>query len=112
MNWMCDTANVYDATFHPLLETVQTQSIVLCDSGFYSRHNNPTNLKVCHKGTWNQRMIVETVFSLFTRILNLKRLTHRTWKGIQTRLAYVTAAFNICINWSGTVKLSIKDFAL
>jgi len=27
-------------------------------------------------------------------------------------LAYVTAAFNICINWAGTVKLSIKDFAL
>jgi len=73
--------------------------IVLCDSGFYSRQGNPVNLKVCKKGTWNQRMIVETVFSLFTRILNLKHLTHRTWPGVKTRLAYVTAAFNICINW-------------
>ncbi len=112
VNWMCDTANVYDATFHPLLEHVKNKMIVLCDSGFYSRQGNPVNLKVCKKGTWNQRMIVETVFSLFTRILNLKHLTHRTWPGVKTRLAYVTAAFNICINWAGTVKLSIKDFAL
>lgn len=112
VSWQCDTANVYDAAFHPLLEGVQEKMIVLCDSGFYSRKGSPTNLKVCKKGKWNQRMIVETVFSLFTRVLNLKHLTHRTWNGLNARLAYVTAAFNICINWSGNVKLSIKDFAL
>lgn len=112
VNWMCDTANVYDAAFHPLLEDVQTQSVVLCDRGFYSRKGNPANLKVCQKGRWNQRMIVETVFSLFTRILNLKHLTARTWGGLKMRLAYVTAVFNICINWSGNIRLSIKDFAL
>jgi hypothetical protein len=25
VNWMCDTANVYDATFHPLLNTSKTR---------------------------------------------------------------------------------------
>lgn len=112
VNWMCDTANVYDAAFHPLLKGVQEEMIVLCDRGFYSRTGNPANLKVCKRGKWNQRMIVETIFSLFTRILNLKHLTHRTWNGLKTRFAYVAAAFNICINWTGNVKLSIKDFAL
>ena len=118
VNWQCETANVYDATFHPLLEEVQEKMIVLCDSGFHAKKGDPTNCKICKickickKGKWNQRMIVETIFSLFTRILNLKHLTHRTWNGLKARLAYVTAAFNICINWTGNVKLSIKDFAL
>jgi len=112
VNWQCDTANVYDATFHPLLENVQEKMIVLCDSGFHAKAGDPPNCKICKKGRWNQRMIVETVFSLFTRILHLKHLTHRTWNGLKARLAYAVCAFNICINWAGTVKLSIKDFAL
>lgn len=112
VDWQCETANVYDATFHPLLEKVQDEMIVLCDSGFHAKKGDPPNCKICKKGKWNQRMIVETIFSLFTRILKLKHLTHRTWNGLKTRLAYVTAAFNICINWSGKVILSIKNFAL
>ena len=38
---------------------------------------NPLNLKICPKGRWNERMIIETVFSLFTVILKMKKLTHR-----------------------------------
>lgn len=112
VDWQCDTANVYDAAFHPLLDKVGEQMIVLCDRGFYSRKGNPPNLKVCKRGTWNERMTVETVFSLFTGVLHLKKLAHRSWPGLQTRLAYAVAAFNLCIAWSGEVKLAIADFAL
>lgn len=72
VNWQCDTANVYDVVFHPLLEAVQEEMIVLCDRGFYSRKGNPPNLKVCRRGSWNERMTIETFFSLFTRVLHLK----------------------------------------
>jgi len=112
VDWQCETANVYDAAFHPLLEKVREQMIVLCDRGFYSRKGNPANLKVCKPNTWNERMTVETVFSLFTGVLHLKKVAHRSWLGLQARLAYVLAAFNLCIVWSGEVKLSIADFAL
>jgi hypothetical protein len=112
VSWQCDTANVYDAAFHPLLESVQNEMIVLCDRAFYSKKDNPPNLKVCRRGAWNERMMVETIFSLFTRVLHLKKLAHRSWCGLKTRLAYAIAAFNLCINWSGQVKLSIKNFAL
>lgn len=112
VDWQCSTANVYDAAFHPLLQKVQKQMIVLCDRGFYSRTGNPANLKVCARNTWNERMTIETVFSLFTRVLHLKKVAHRSWSGLKTRLAYVVAAFNLCTAWSGEIKLTIADFAL
>ena len=73
---------------------------------------NPTNLKVCPKGQWNERMIVETVFSLWTVILGLKKLSHRKKAPLQARLAYTCAVFNLCLNWSGEVKLELAPFAL
>ena len=112
MDWQCSTANVYDATFHPLLEKVQEQMIVLCDRGFYSRPGNPANLKVCPRNTWNEHMTVETVFWLFTRVLHLKELAHRSWPGLQARLAYAVAIYNLCITWSGEIKISLAEFAL
>ncbi|RZA14324.1 MAG: hypothetical protein EOP10_28235 [Proteobacteria bacterium] len=73
---------------------------------------NPVNLKICPKGQWNERMIVETVFSLFTSVLHLKKLTHRLLAPLQARLAYTCAAFNLCTAWNGEVKLQLASFAL
>ncbi len=72
-----DGANVHDTSFHPMIEQWQEQMIVLADEGFKAKDKNPDNLKICPKGQWNERMIIETVFSLFTRILKTKKLTHR-----------------------------------
>lgn len=73
---------------------------------------NPLNLKICPKGHWNERMIIETVFSLFTVILKMKKLTHRLMAPLQARLAYTCAVFNICTAWDGDVKLQLAPFAL
>jgi hypothetical protein len=112
ISWNCQGANVHGAAFHPLIEAVQEQMVVLADSGFTSRRGNPSNLKVCRRNSWNERMLVETVLSLFTRVLRLKKLTCRTWNGLNTRLAYALAAFNLCVQWNGTVQLSLANFAL
>ena len=37
------------------------QMIVFADTGFHSKDNDPPNMKVCKRGEWNVRMIVETV---------------------------------------------------
>ena len=112
VGWQCHTANVYDAAFHPLIAHFQEQMIVLADTGFHAHHGDPSNLKVCPKGKWNERMLVETVFSLLTTVLRLKKLAHRVWKALQARLAYTVAAYNLCIAWSGQVKLELAPFAL
>jgi hypothetical protein len=105
-------ANVHDTAFHPMIEQWQQRMIVLADQGFKAKKQNPANLKICGKGQWNERMVVETVFSLFTVVLKMKKLTHRLWAPLQARLAYACAVFNICTAWDGEVKLQLAPFAL
>lgn len=112
VSWQAHTANVYDAAFHQLIAQFQEQMIVLCDGGFHTRHDDPTNPKVCSKGKWNERMLIEIVFSLFTGVLRLKKLVHRVWPALQARLAYAITAYSLCIAWSGSIKLQLAPFAL
>ena len=105
-------ANVHDTRFHPMIERWDEKMIVLADQGFKAKEDNPANLKICRKGEWNERMIVETVFSLFTVILKMKKLTHRLLAPLKARLAYTCAVFNLCTAWNGQVKLQLAPFAL
>ena len=92
--WDCKTANVHDQTFLPLLQPFTEQTIVLADTGFQSADGVPANLKLCRRGDWNDRMLIETVLSLVTMVCSLKKVFHRTMRHLRTRLAYVAAMFN------------------
>ena len=94
VRWAWDTANVHDQVFLPLVQAVEGQSIVLADVGFNSAAGLPSNLKLCPRGTWNERMLVETMLSLVTMVCGLKKVFHRTRRYFQARLAYVAAMFN------------------
>jgi hypothetical protein len=76
-------------------------------------------LKLCQRGEWQDRMLVETVLSLLTLITHFKRVMHRVWAYFQARLAFTMAAFNVLVQWhgfqpyaSGFVPLSIAEFSL
>ena len=117
--WTCDTANVHDTTFHPLIRSFEDEMLILSDHGFFSKASNPSNLKVCKRGTWNVRIIVETVLSMLTTICHFKRISHHVWDYFKARLAFTMAAFNILVQWHGLkpddqgfVHLSIAEFSL
>ncbi len=117
--WACDTANVSDTTFQPLIKQYEDEMIVCGDTGFHAREGDPKNLLVCPRGTWNQRMMVETVLSMLTLVNHFKRVMHREWAYFQMRLAYTMAAFNMLVQWHGlepdehgVVHLSIAEFSL
>ncbi len=112
VSWTCAQASVHDSHFHPLLLPFEKQMIVLGDQGFFLKAHQPPNLKVCPRGGWNERMTIETVFSLLTGVLKIKKLSNRRWPALSARLAYVVAVFNLCIVWSGQVKLQLAPFAL
>src|SRR5256885_1326560 len=113
------TANVADNTFQWLMRECEEQMIVLSDTGFHAAEGDPSNLKVCQRGEWQDRRLVETVLSMLTRVCHLKKVMHRGWGYFQARLAFTMAAFNVLVQWhgfqpyaSGFVPLSIAEFSL
>jgi hypothetical protein len=118
-DWACDTANVHDATFHPLIEQFDGQMIILTDTHFHAHTGDPANMKICPRGTWNVRMVIETVLSMLTTVCHFKKVSHRVWEYFKTRLAFTMAAFNVLTQWDGLhpdehgfLHLSIAEFSL
>ena len=119
VGWDCGTANVADNTFPWLLRQVDGRMIVLSDTGFHAAEGDPTNRKLCQRGEWEDRRLVETVRSRLTLVCHLKQVMHRGWAYFQARLAFTMAAFNVLVQWqgfqpnvSGFVPLSIAEFSL
>ena len=117
--WNWSTMNVKDKHFNPLVEPFIGQTIVLADYGFRDKVGVPENMKICKKGTWNERMCVETALSLITVICDLKRIRHRLAVYIQARLAFVSAMFNTLMDLFHFVHpdadpytMSIAEFSL
>jgi len=117
--WECATANVYDNSFQPLIRRFEEQMIVLSDTAFHAAAGDPANLKLCERGAWNDRMLIETVLSMLTLVSHFKKVMHRVWAYFQARLAFTMAAFNVLVQWDGLpadedgfVPLAIAQFSL
>jgi len=117
--WDCNLMSTPDQDFRPLIAQFAEQMVVLTDPAFHGRTGDPANMKVCKRGTWNTRMLVETVLSMLTTVCHLKKVGHRQADYFRTRLAFLVAAFNILVQWqglqpdeNGMVHLSIAEFSL
>jgi hypothetical protein len=117
--WDYAAANAPDNAFRDLIADFQEQMVVFTDMRCHAAAGDPPNQKACKRGTWNGRMVVETVLSMLTTICHLKKASQRTWNGLRARLAYTMALFNILVLWNGipvdehgTIHLSIAEFSL
>ena len=119
VDWDCDTANVYaGSAFQHVVEGTKERMIVFADEEFVKKGWHPANLRICKRGEWNTRMMVETVLSMLTIICHFKKVGHRSWEYFKSRVGYTLALFNILVQWhgfqpdeSGFVKLSIAEFS-
>jgi len=91
----------------------------LSDTAFHATEGDHTNLKLCPRGEWQDRMLVETVLSMLTLVTHFKKVMHRVWAYFQARLAFTMAAFNVLVQWhgfqpyaSGFMPLSMAEFSL
>jgi hypothetical protein len=91
--WEWNTANTADQQFAPVAAPFAERAITLADVGF-NAVDRPPNLKLCARGEWNERMLIETVLSLVHRVCRLKYLWHRACPYLQMHLADVAALFN------------------
>jgi hypothetical protein len=119
VEWDYNTANVHDGAFQPMIAEFEDEMVVLTDHGFHLKTGDPSNMKVCERGTWNERMMVETVLSMLHTVCHIKHMAHRVWTYLQARLAFCVAAFNILVQWHGLapdefgrIHLSIAEFSL
>lgn len=117
--WSWASANTHDSHFHDIIEQFKADSVIFSDTAFHAAQGDPENLKCCKRGTWNDRMLVETVFSMLTTVCHFKKCSQRVSEYIQSRLAFSVALFNLLIKWfefkadeSGFVPLSIAQFNL
>jgi len=117
--WDCATAHVADNTFQWLIQQCDGRMIIFSDTAFHATAGDPPNLKLCQRGEWQDRLLVETVLSMLTLVCHFKRVMHRVWAYFQARLAFTMAVFNVLVQWhgfqpnaSGFVPLSIAEFSL
>ena len=117
--WNCNLASVSDTDFRPLVAQFADEMVVLVDTGFHGQAFDPANMKVCKRGTWNMRMLIETVLSMLTTVCHLKKIAHRQADYFRARMAFILSAFNLLVQWHGLnpdvhgmVHLSIAEFSL
>ena len=117
VSWAWHTANKHDQNFHPLIQDLKDASIVLGDLGFRKAAGIPDNLKLCERGQWNSRMIVETIFSMITNTCSAKKFSERSADAITTKLAFLAAMFNVLLDVhkqvypDAPVELSLAHFS-
>jgi hypothetical protein len=66
VGWACAPANVADNTLQWLRRQVDGRMLVLSDTACHAAEGDPSNLKLCQRGAWEDRMLVETVLSMLT----------------------------------------------
>ncbi len=111
-DWECESANVADNSFRPLIEKFKDKMHLLADKGFHAKAGDPDNLTICNRGERNERMTIETVFSLLCRVLHLKKVGERNWPPLEAHLGFAFALYNLLVTWNGEPTLSIADFIL
>src|SRR5256884_7162179 len=89
--WACDTANVADNTFQWLIRQFEERMIVLSDTAFHAAEGDPSNLKLCQRGEWEERMLVETVLSMLTLVCPCKKDIDPGWGYFYAWLAFTIA---------------------
>jgi len=102
VDWDADGANVHDGEFQRMLADWPGAG-KMTDKGFHrskKRGGDCPSLLVCERGQCNVRMTIETVFSNWVRVWNLKRMAERRWSGIEARLAFACAAWNLVTDWA------------
>ncbi|MCZ7571395.1 MAG: hypothetical protein M5U01_22850 [Ardenticatenaceae bacterium] len=103
VDWAWSTANAHDQWFLPMIERYEGRTITLSDTGFECADGVPSNLKMCPRGPWNERMLIETALSMVTMVCRLKHIFHRVEAYAEMHLAYISALFNMVLALNRTL---------
>ena len=60
----------------------------------------------------NERMLIETLFSMLKNGCHFKQVRHRRRLYLEAHLAYMVALYYILVQWHGEVRFAIAPFSL
>jgi hypothetical protein len=60
-----------------VIQQFDGRMLVLSDTAFHVAEGDPANLKLCQRGQWQARILVETVLSMLTVVCHFKKVMHR-----------------------------------
>jgi hypothetical protein len=119
VGWACATAHVAATTFQGLVRQCEEQRMVRSDTACHAAAGAPTNLTLCQRGEWQNRLRVEPGLSMLTLVCHGKKGMPRGWTSFHARLAFTMAAFPLLVQWhgfqpnaSGFVPRSITELSL
>lgn len=105
-----------DQAFLVLLEGRAEQVPVFADLGFRRAGGIPANVQLCKRGEHAERMLIERVFAILTRVCGLKHLSYRSMRAFSAHLGYVAALYNtlLALAWQAGEgrPLAIAQFSL
>jgi hypothetical protein len=111
VDWAWDDAAEPDNAFNDTAQQYAERTISLADMGFRKKGADLQNIKICEKGIWNERFLIETLYSVVEGIFHSKKLYHRKDDYVTARLGYMAALVNCLLQITDGV-LSFKDFVL
>jgi hypothetical protein len=117
--WAWATAHVADHTLQWVVRPGADRMMVLRATAGHAAEGDPTNLTLCQRGEWEDRIRVETGWSLLPFVGHVKQGLPRVWEDGQARLAFPMAACHVLVQWqgfspnaSGCVPLSVAELSL
>jgi hypothetical protein len=111
VDWSWSTANESDNVFRPLALGYDGETIALADQGLRAKDAPPSNIKLCERGTWNERFTIETNLSWVTELFHAKKMYHRVKEHLEARLWYLAALIN-CLLRLTEHKRSLAEFVV
>ena len=97
----------------------EARMIVWSDTGLQAAAGTSATLPLCPRGEWEDRMRVETVLAILTRVGHRHKVMPRGWAYFQARRVFTMAVFHALVQWhgcqpnaSGCVPRAIAEFGL
>jgi len=111
VDWAYLPANESDNAFRPLATGYDGETIALADQGFREKDAPASNIKLCERGSWNERFTIETDLSWVTELFHSKKLYHRVKEHLEAHLWYLAALIN-CLLRLTEHRRSLAEFVL
>jgi hypothetical protein len=111
VDWTWLPANEPDNAFRPLASGYDGETIALADQGLREKDAPQSNIKLCERGTWNERFTIETNLSWVTELFHSKKLYHRVTEHLEAHLWYLAALIN-CLLRLTEQKRSLAQFVI